>query len=198
VPRSARSRSLSLDEIVVAALDILRESGLDGLTMRAVAARLGVTPMAVYHYVDDKEDLLRLAVARVSEAWGPLELRDGDWEETLRQHLLSLWRELTRYPGLGTYMIGQPSLGVTPESMAIGIRFFEDAGFTPQLARLAWSFAMTYVHGRISVDARLSHRPDAPRMDRLRAADFAAFGVDAVIAGLRSLRESDPVIAARA
>ncbi len=189
--RRARSEPLSLDEIIDGALNILLESGLEGLTMRAVATRLGVTPMAVYHYIDDKEDLLRLAAERVSMRCGPLVLMDDDWESSLKSHLIAIWHELSLYPGLGSYMIGQANLGVTPESLAQGIRFFEDAGFRPQTAHMAWSFAMTYIHGRISVDTRLGHRPDAPRLVGLRARDFAEFGLEAVIAGLRELRAAD-------
>ncbi len=198
MPRSARSQSLSLDEIVDSALDVLRESGLDSLTMRTVAGRLGVTPMAVYYYVDNKEDLLRLAAQRLSRLWGPLVLDGDDWETPLRRYLMGVWREYTRYPGLGAYMIGQPTLGVTAETLAEGVKFFEDAGFSPRMARMAWSFAMTYIHGRLSVDARLGHRSDAPRLGGLRARDLVEFGVEAVIAGLRVLKEADSPTAATA
>jgi TetR/AcrR family transcriptional regulator, tetracycline repressor protein len=179
-----------LDEIIDEALRILREGGSEGLTMRAVAAGLGVTPMAVYYYVDDKEDLLRMAADRVSARWGPLTLQDGDWEASLRKHLLGLWGELRRYSGLSTYLLDQPTIGVTPSALAQGIGFFEEAGFPPETAPLAWSFAMTYIHGRISVDARLARRPDAPRVSGLRAPDYVEYGVDAVIAGLRALCEA--------
>ena len=46
---------------------------------------------------------------------------------------------------------------------------------------------MTYIHGRISVDAHLAHKPEAPRMSGLRARDYVDFGVEAVIAGLRAM-----------
>lgn len=156
--------------------------------MRAVATRLAVTPMAVYYYVDDKDALLRLAVERVSALWGPLGEAAGDWQAALRSHLLATWQELTRYPGLSSYMMGQANISVTAQTLQSGIRFFEDAGFSPKSARLAWSFAMTYIHGRISVDARLGHRPDAVRLDGLRARDYVEFGVDAVIRALEELR----------
>lgn len=42
-----------------AALSIYLQQGLDGLTMRAVAARVGVTPMALYRYFTNKTELLR-------------------------------------------------------------------------------------------------------------------------------------------
>jgi TetR/AcrR family transcriptional regulator, tetracycline repressor protein len=198
MPRSGRSRSLTQSEIVQAALLILRRDGLGGLTMRAVASELGVTPMAVYHYVEDKDHLLRLAYADISSAWGPLRLAGGSWEEALRAHLISIWEGLARYPGLGAYLIERPNINVTPESLAQGIQFFEDAGFPPVEARLAWSYALTYIHGRISVDAHLAHRPEAPRLEGLRAHDYVSFGVDAVIAGLEAMRKKNAPARAKA
>ena len=159
--------------------------------MRAVSAELGVTPMATYHYVDDKEDLVRLVAKEVSASLIPLRLDEDGWEASLSRHLMSTWESYARYPGLGAHMIGLPTLGVTPEGLQDGIRFFEAAGFSPTAAPLAWSFALTYIHGRISVDARLGHKPEAPRLDGLRARDYVEFGIEAVVQGLRTLRASD-------
>jgi len=196
--RGKRSPSLSLDAIVEEAVRIVAAEGISGLTMRAVAARLGVTPMAAYYYVADKEELMRLVSERVSNLSGTLELGPGeDWEEALRAHLHRAWKNSTQYPGLGSYLINQPDLAVNPDKMKSEIRFFEDIGFSPTQARLAWSFAMTYIHGRISVDAHLAHRPEAPRLSGLRARDYVDFGVDTVIAGLRAMLADDQEKGAR-
>ncbi len=52
------SRGLSKAIIVQAALDVLDEAGVDGLTVRAVAAKLDVKAAALYWHVRDKQDLL--------------------------------------------------------------------------------------------------------------------------------------------
>ena len=46
------------DQILAAALALADEAGLEAVTMRAVAARVGITPMALYRHVADKESLL--------------------------------------------------------------------------------------------------------------------------------------------
>ncbi|MFT4215870.1 MAG: TetR/AcrR family transcriptional regulator C-terminal domain-containing protein [Micropruina sp.] len=51
-------RGLTRDQIVAAAFEVLDEHGLDGLTMRKVAARLGVQAAALYWHISDKADLL--------------------------------------------------------------------------------------------------------------------------------------------
>lgn len=147
--------------------------------------------MATYYYIDDKENLVRLVAEEVAASRIPLCLGGDGWEASLFRHLMSVWESLARYPGLGGYMIELPTLGVTEKGLNDGIRFFEDAGFSPTKARLAWSFALTYIHGRISVDARLAHKPEAPRLDGLRARDYVEFGIEAVIQGLRALRDQD-------
>ena len=49
---------ISKPAIVAAALDVLDDAGLDGVTVRAVAARLGVQAPALYWHVRDKQALL--------------------------------------------------------------------------------------------------------------------------------------------
>ena len=79
MPKGRRTETLTLEAVVDESERIARTRGVDGLTMRAVAAGLGVTPMAIYYYVPGKEDLLRLVVGRVSESFGLLH-REGDQE----------------------------------------------------------------------------------------------------------------------
>src|SRR5665213_1106688 len=195
--RPKRTTALTRDAIVDEAIDIVGTDGLSALTMRAVAARLGVTPMAAYYYVADKEELMSLMSERISTSSGSLNLEPGeDWEVVLKAHLLKLWEVSTKYPGLGAYLINQPDLGVTTERLESGVRFFEQIGFTPRRAGLAWSFAMTYIHGRISMDAHLAHQPAAPRRTGLRARDYVEFGIDSVVTALRIMLESDIAAAA--
>jgi TetR/AcrR family tetracycline transcriptional repressor len=52
------TRGLTKAAIVTAGLDALDETGLDGLTVRVVATRLGVQPPALYWHVRSKQDLL--------------------------------------------------------------------------------------------------------------------------------------------
>ena len=53
------ARSLSREAVVAAARDILVAEGLGGVSLRRVAAALGVTAPALYAHVTDKRDLLQ-------------------------------------------------------------------------------------------------------------------------------------------
>jgi TetR/AcrR family tetracycline transcriptional repressor len=184
-PASGRETPLSRDEVIEAALDLTRRVGLRGLTMRGLAKALGVSPMATYHYVANKGELVELVSQSVSSTWPQLEPSDAPWEDSLRRHLLLIWESLRQYPGLGSHLVEQPSLGFTPQIVQGALAFFEAAGFNPTDSMLAWSFTETYLHGRLSVDARLHGQTDA-RLDTLRARDHIEFGVDTLVFGLQT------------
>lgn len=57
--RPAQGTGVTREHILTAALALLDEGGGQGLTMRALATRLGVTPMSLYHHVEDRAGLLR-------------------------------------------------------------------------------------------------------------------------------------------
>jgi AcrR family transcriptional regulator len=65
--RPARGQGVTREQILDAALALLDEDGGQGLSMRALAARLNVTAMSLYHHVGDRTGLLRALSDRVYE-----------------------------------------------------------------------------------------------------------------------------------
>ena len=61
---------LSRARIVATAVELLDAQGLDGLTMRRLADRLGSGVMSLYWHVDNKEDVFDLALDSVLEYRG--------------------------------------------------------------------------------------------------------------------------------
>jgi AcrR family transcriptional regulator len=185
-PASGRETPLSRDEVVDAALELTRAVGVRGLTMRGLANALGVSPMATYHYVANKQELVQLVAEAVSSTWPRLEPSDQPWDEALRRHLIMIWETLRRYPGLGTHLMDQPASGITHGTIDSGIDFFRAAGFSPTEAMLAWSLTETYLHGRLSIEARLHGLVDPPGMhEGLRGRNYVEYAVDTLIDGLR-------------
>lgn len=58
-----RPRRIERAAIVEAARRILEEEGVEALSMRRMAKEVGATPMALYHHVRDKDELLMLTLA---------------------------------------------------------------------------------------------------------------------------------------
>lgn len=84
---------LDTDRIAAAGLAVADERGASEFTMRAVAEKLGVTPMALYHHVADKKALVSLVADEVVKE-GPLPAPTGDWLEDVWQ--IARWlREIT-------------------------------------------------------------------------------------------------------
>ncbi len=80
-PRSPGQRAgLTPDRVLAAARELLAERGLDALTMRVLAERLGVSPNSLYSHVQSKvalvddllDDALRAVEAPVAEAGDPM------------------------------------------------------------------------------------------------------------------------------
>src|ERR671912_1497085 len=63
-----RRRQETAELILDAVLDLMAEAGIDGLTMEAVAERVGVSLRTVYRYFPDRATLLTAALARHNEA----------------------------------------------------------------------------------------------------------------------------------
>lgn len=97
----------SLDAIVRAARDLLEHDGLPGVTMQAVARRVGVRAPSLYKRVDDRDELLRLVAESALEEIAEV-LRDASTVEQVlngfrsysKQHPATFQLTMTPAPGL--------------------------------------------------------------------------------------------------
>lgn len=82
-----------------AGVAICDEAGLDALSIRAVAARLGVAPMSLYRHVRSKDELVALMtdVALGEEPLPVLGARSG-WRARLEASARFEWRAFKRHP----------------------------------------------------------------------------------------------------
>jgi AcrR family transcriptional regulator len=163
---------LTTRRIAVAALAVADEEGVNGFTMRAVAERLGVTPMALYHHVEDKAALVALLVDEVIGE-RPLPAPTGQWRDDL--FALARWmRESTlAHPAVGrlrnSYQVWTPSIFPMTERW---LSLWQQSGLELQTAMLAASTSSTAIIGFVGqelvlagttppADAMLSPFPNA-------------------------------------
>lgn len=98
--RTGIEHELTRQRVVRAGIEIADAEGLDGLSMRGVAARLGVATMSPYRYVDGKEHLVMLMA---DEAYGEEsypEAQPPDWRARLELVGHTVWRLHRRHPWL--------------------------------------------------------------------------------------------------
>ncbi|HEV3464330.1 MAG TPA: TetR/AcrR family transcriptional regulator [Actinomycetes bacterium] len=117
--RGAGQRAgLSRGPVLEAARRIADEEGVERLTMRRLAAELGVMPNALYTYFPHKEALLD---ALVDDLLGGVEAGDpaqGDWRDGLVRVMDSSRRLLLAHPQLVSVFIARPGLG--PNAVRLG------------------------------------------------------------------------------
>lgn len=142
---------LDTKAIARAALELLDEAGLDGLTMRKVAAALNVQAPALYWHVKNKRELLdamaqHIFVAAVEGLEAP---RQGvDWRDWLIELAQRLRQSMLRYPdgarvSAGTF-IDDEAMWRTVE---LTLRTLEDAGLARDSAERVFPILLHYTTG---------------------------------------------------
>ncbi|MFE1775409.1 TetR/AcrR family transcriptional regulator C-terminal domain-containing protein [Streptomyces sp. NPDC059008] len=99
-PAPDPEQELSLDRIVRTAIEIADAEGLSALSMRGVAARLGVAAMSTYRYVPSKEDLvLHMADAAFGEESYGADAPE-EWRARIELGARTLWSLHRKHPWL--------------------------------------------------------------------------------------------------
>jgi TetR/AcrR family tetracycline transcriptional repressor len=82
-PRPRETAKLDRATIVEAAFAVLREKGLDGLSLRVLASHLGVQAPALYWHVRNKAELIGMMAATFGEVAAKAEPREKTWAARL-------------------------------------------------------------------------------------------------------------------
>jgi TetR/AcrR family tetracycline transcriptional repressor len=154
--RRGRRRTLSEDEIVDAALGLLDDGGAEAMSIRAVAARVGVAPNAVYTYVPDKAALVRAVVERLlgEVDHGVFADRSMPWRDRVEAVAVGLRTRLSEHPAAVGLMIGVPMDG--PHALSLNeqlLQLLADAGLEPGAAARACYLLIVYLFGSIALEA---------------------------------------------
>ncbi|WP_433181330.1 TetR/AcrR family transcriptional regulator [Actinoallomurus sp. CA-150999] len=154
-PRSRGGQpTLSREQIVRAAIELLDEKGLDGLSMRRLGSRLAAGATSAYWYVATKDELLELAQ---DEVMGEIEIPDtdaADWRTAASAAAHGLRAVILRHPWItGLYGV-RPAMG--PNSMRVSDRLIgmlTDAGFSGLEVAYASSLVLSHTIGSATIEA---------------------------------------------
>src|SRR5436305_4757600 len=115
-PRTPAPRPrLSREELAQAALAFLDTHGLEGLSMRRLAAALDVGTMTLYGYFRSKDELLDAAVDAAVADIRPAPPNAGPWQHRLRATMRRTRDTLSRHPALVQLRVQLPVL--RPEAL---------------------------------------------------------------------------------
>ncbi|GIE83757.1 TetR/AcrR family transcriptional regulator [Actinoplanes regularis] len=158
-PRATRGAqpTLSREQIVRAALELLDAEGPAGLSMRRLGTKLGSGTTSVYWYVANKEELLELAVDEVlGEVYVP-EPGDTDWRVGASILANGMRAALLRHPWVLGQLGGRPTLG--PNAMRMGDRtvaLLAAAGFTGLEISYAGSLLHSHAIGSATTESAVA------------------------------------------
>jgi AcrR family transcriptional regulator len=143
-----RRPQLTRQRVVAEALTVIAKDGVQALTMRGLAARLGVVPGALYHHVRNKQQLQDLLLDSVL-AEVDLHLDPSlAWTEQLKVLAHRLRQVLEAHPGVAGILKTRDPLG--PHSLALAEAFLgplQAAGFADREAGLAFFLLVDYTTG---------------------------------------------------
>lgn len=189
---------LDPEVIAAAALDLLDRTGLDGLTMRKVAAALDVQAPALYWHVKNKRELLDvMARAVFVEAVAGVEApRQGvSWQDWTAELSGRLRTAMLRHRDGGRLLAGT---NVSDESMwrviELTLRTLEDAGFTLTEAARVFPVLLHYTIGFvIEEQARtgVDYGPDNPYTQLAGVVDAERFPRTAQLVSVQVAAEPD-------
>jgi AcrR family transcriptional regulator len=197
--RTGRPPVTSRPEILAAARSLIDRDGWERLTIRRLAADLGIGATTLYHHVRDKEDLLLLLL---NEYAGQIVQPDlpSDPSERIVAAATALHDALAAWPWAADVLttdgfvglLGEPALW-TVETIVAGA---VDAGCTPENGVEVFRSIWYYTVGEILVRAR-SQRAQAEGTRPAKRANFFRHLDASRLPRLAALGDQWPTIAAK-
>jgi TetR/AcrR family transcriptional regulator, tetracycline repressor protein len=174
------------DEVLQAALDLLDDVGLDALTTRRLADKLGVRPGALYRHFDSKRALLDAMVERLVGGQEDLPSLQGEWPDQLRALATGARAAmLTRRDGarlVVTYL--QPGQA-GQQAWNHFLDMMRAAGFDADNAALALDTVFAYVNGFTIEEQARDGFPQPPERRAWRDTVFQS-GLNLIITGIHT------------
>ena len=161
-----KRRVLDQSQVVAGALALLDEAGLDELTMRRLAERLGVKAASLYRHVRDKDELLILLADAIS-AEIPFPTGSGTWREQLTEIAWNVRRGLLAHRDAARVLAATPPFGPRRlRHIEALLKTLRDAGLSSREAARAGYHANNFVTEFAADEARFAAFSAAPGSNR--------------------------------
>lgn len=175
--RPGPRRTLSEQAILDAALALLAELGAERVTVRGIAARVGIAPNAVYTYFPDKASVLAGLAEQLLGRVHDKQAGDPSvpWRDRVHALAADLRNELLAHPGSVHLLLGNSLDG--PNAAAIGATLLEiltGANLRPDAAARAAHLLNVHILGSVALETT----------DQAAATDQFRWGIDRLLDGL--------------
>ncbi|MHB8671317.1 MAG: TetR family transcriptional regulator [Acidimicrobiales bacterium] len=152
--------AISRDLVLDAAFEILQTEGIERLTIRGLAAKLGVAVTAIYWHVGDKRALLDGLVERIVSEIGEAEVRGRGPEARILAIGRSLRRDLLERAHLVAVVHRQGrTAALFQPARRVLVRELTSAGLQGERVALAVHVILNHVIGSVLVDRQVERQP---------------------------------------
>lgn len=198
-------KGLTRDVLIEAGLRLLDEVGLDGLTVRRLAADLGVRSPALYWHIRTKQELLDgMANAIILRAGMGPPRDDETWQAWLTRRARAYRRSLLASRDGARVVSAAVRGGDATRHFEEELAALVERGFTPLRALRTITALSHYINGHVLQEQAVAHvepgeRPDLSGLPTLTAAlragspigdDVFEYGLRVFVTGTESLIES--------
>ncbi|MEU3270943.1 TetR/AcrR family transcriptional regulator [Saccharomonospora sp. NPDC006951] len=145
--KPAKRAPLNRERVVAAAIALADEKGGTGISMRAIAATLGVEAMSLYNHVSGREDMLD---GMVDAVFAEIEPPDSsvEWKRAMRERAVSARAALRRHPWAVGLMDSRRTPGpATLRHHDAVIGALRAGGFSVAMTAHAFSVIDSYLYG---------------------------------------------------
>jgi TetR/AcrR family transcriptional regulator, tetracycline repressor protein len=156
-------KGISREKVVAAALELLNEKGMEGVTVRALAARLDVRAPALYWHVRDKQELRdEMSTTVLRRIMDALPAPSSDWRDDLAAYARVFRAEYLRHRDGARIFSGAR---VTDPEVVVRIkeplyRCWGEAGLTLAEADDALDLVVAFVVGFVIEEQERLHSAD--------------------------------------
>lgn len=169
--RTGRPRAVTEEAILDAALRQMDAGGAASVSVRGIAARVGIRPNAVYTYFPNKTAVQRALVERFLGEVNHDQFADRQvpWRRRVEAVALELRSQLVAHPGAVHLLLGGPMNG--PNALMLRESLSEvlaDAGATSDNAARASYVILVYILGAIALEVAELDEPDGAPTEQER------------------------------
>ena len=201
--RHGAAPSLTREQILAEALALADEEGIEAVSARRLATRLGKAPMALYTYFESVQEIHAGVVALAFREVDADPIPGERWDDTLRRTMGSIRQMYLRHSRAELHKVEMGGYSDSLSEHTARIYALHTAqGIPADVLRRAWCVVDAFLGGFVDGELReLQERPDHPDpqgRDWMETAENAytdetfASGVEIIIAGLRALAAPDP------
>jgi TetR/AcrR family tetracycline transcriptional repressor len=179
---------LTRQKLIDTGLQLVDEAGLDGLTVRRLAAELGVKSPALYWHIRSKQELLAGMANEIILAAGMGPPRDGEsWRQWLARRARAYRRSLLAHRD-GARIVANAGLSeATTTKFDAELTAMTGLGFTPVLALRTITALTHYINGFVLQEQAERHSPAGQPPDPLAPVAAMLGGTSSTL--LTALRE---------